>query len=175
MKHSVIILIFLFSINVSGQELQSNVEFVGYKNQVLLAKKEAMKAPGKLWTGDIIKVGCEQGKCYFRIEYKGRTIEQVVGDDITQLTIFEYDFGEDGDKEILVVNDYNETSYLFIYSYSRGIIQKLFEKEIMSNKTVIKKEYIEYYVPGGEESLWNYYQGRFWGMTPYKNEESGNM
>ena len=170
MKPSVIILIFLFSTNVSGQKVQSNVEFVGYKNQVLLAKKEAMKAPGKLSTGDVITVGCEAGKCYFRIEYKGRAIEQVIGDDITQLTIYEFDFGEDGDKEIVVVNDYNETSYLFIYSYSRGIIQELFKKEIISNKTVIKKEYIEYNVPGGEDSLWNYYQGRFWEMIPYQSE-----
>lgn len=170
MRYSVIILLFLFSIDVSGQKLQSDVEFDGYRNQVLLAKKEAMKAPGKLSTGDIIRVACEQGKCYFIIEYKGRTIEQFVGDDITQLTIYEYDFGEDGDKEIVVVNDFNETSYLFIYSYSRGIIQKLFEKEIMSNKTVIKKEYIEYSVPGGDNSLWNYYQGRFWEMIPYQAE-----
>jgi hypothetical protein len=175
MKNSVIILLFLFSVNLSGQKPVSNVEFVGYKNQVLLAKKEAMKAPGKLSTGDVITVGCEEGKCFFRIEYKGRTIEQVVGDDITQLAIYEYDFGLDGDNEIVIVNDYKGTSYMFIYSYSRGIIQELFEKEIMNNKTTLKKEYIECNVPGGSDLIWNYYQGQFWKMTPYKNEESGGI
>ncbi len=174
MKNSVFILLFLFSLNVSGQNSGSNVEFVGYKNQVLLAKKGAMKAPGKLSSGDVVSVGCEGGSCYFRIEYKGRTIEKAVGDDITQLAIYEYDFGEDGDYEIVVVNDYKGTSFMFIYSYSRGIIQELFKHEIKYNKTVIKKEYIECSVPGGEDSMWNFYQGQFWKMTPYKVDGSGD-
>ena len=167
MKHLIIILLLIYSASVSGQKVQSKVEFDGYMNQILLAKKAAMKAQGKLSTGDIITVGCESGKCYFRIEYKGRTIEQIIGDDITQLTVYEYDFGADNDNEIVVINDYNETSYLFIYSYSRGIIQKLFEKEIRNNKTIIRKDYIEYYVSGGLDSVWNYYQGQFWKMIPY--------
>ena len=170
MKHLIIILLFLTSINLSGQKLQSNVEFDGYKNQILLAKKEALKAQGKLPTGEIVRVGCDQGVCYFRIEYKGRTIEQSIGKDITMATIYEFDFGGDGDNEIVVINDYMKTSFIFIYSYSKGVIQKLFQKEILYNKIVLKKDYIEYYLPGGIDLLWNYYKGQFWGMTPYKNE-----
>ena len=174
MKHSVIILLFLFSIIVSGQKLQSDVEFIGNKTQVLLAKKGALKAPGKLSTGEIINVGCNDGVCYFRIEYKGRTIEQIIGDDITKMTIDEFDFGADGDNEIVVINDFKETSFIFIYSYSRGIIQKMFEKEIIYNRMVLKKDYIEYYIAGGLDSIWNYYQGQFWGMTPYRSERNKN-
>jgi hypothetical protein len=170
MKHSVIIFLFLFSINMSGQNLVSNVEFIGHTNQVLLAKKGALKAPGKLNSGEIVTVGCDQGNCYFEIEYKDRLVRQIIGDDITRLTILEYDFGSDGDLELVVINDFKETSFLFIYSYSRGIIQKLFEKEIKNNKVVIKADYIEYYLTGGLESVWNYYAGKFWTMTPFIKE-----
>ena len=168
MKRSVIIFLLMFSIDLSGQKLPANVEFVGYKNQVLLAKKEALKAPGHLTSGEAVRVGCDQGECYFDIEYKGRTVKQIVGDDITRLTIYEYDFGADTDIEIVVVNEYKGTASLFIFSYSKGIIQKLFEKEIKLNKVIIKKDYIEYYLPGGMESMWHYYLGKFWEMTPVK-------
>ena len=170
MKHSVIVFLFLLSINMSGQKLQSNIEFEGYKKQVLLARKEALKAPGKLDAGDIISVNCDKGICYFEIEYKGRIVRQIIGDDITRLTIYEFDFGADGDLELVAVNDSKGTSSLFIFSYSRGIIQKLFEKEIKFDKVIIKKDYIEYYLPGGLDSVWHYYLGKFWTMTPYKEE-----
>lgn len=170
MKHSVIIFLILISVSVSGQTLQSNVEFADYKYQVLLAKKEAMKAPGKLNSGEIVNAGCDQGVCYFEIDYKGRKVRQNVGDDITKLAIYEFDFGADGDLELVVVNDYKGTSSLFIFSYSKGIIKKLFEKEIKYNKVIIKKDYIEYYLPGGLDSVWHYYYGEFWAMTPYKSE-----
>ncbi len=170
MRHSVIVLLFFLSINLTGQKLQSDVEFVGYKIQVLLAKKEALKATGKLNSGEAVRVGCDQGSCYFDIEYKGRSVKEMIGNDITTLTIYEFDFGGDNDFEIVVVNDYKSTSSLFIYSYSRGIIQKLFEKEIKSNKILIRKDYIEYYLAGNLESVWNYYLGKFWAMTPFKAE-----
>lgn len=168
MERSVIIFLLMVSIDLSGQKLQPNVEFTGNKNQVLLARKEAMKAPGKLTSGEAVKAGCDQGTCYFEIDYKGRTVKQKVGDDITRLTIYEYDFGADTDLEIVVVNEYKGTVFLFIFSYSKGIIQKLFEKEIKLNKVILKKDYIEYYLPGGEESMWHYYLGQFWEMTPMK-------
>ena len=174
MKYSAFFLLLLFSINATGQKLQSNVEFTGNKVLVLLAKKEALQAPGKLSSGDIIKVGCGNNGCYFRIEYKGREIEKSIGDDITVATIYEYDFAGDGDYELVVVNDFKKTSFIYIYSYSRGIIQELFEKEILYNRTVLKKDYIEYYGPGGEDLLWNYYQGHFWLMTPYENKKIQN-
>ncbi len=170
MKYSLVILFCIIPVLGSGQKVKSDVEFDGYSEQILLAKKNALKAPGKLSTGEIITVGCDQGRCFIRIEYKGRTIEQNVGNDITTLSIYEYDFGADGDKEIVVVNDFSETAFIYIYSYSRGIILKLFEKEIKSDKLVLKKDYIEYYRQGMVDSLWNYYQGQFWRMIPYKDE-----
>jgi len=160
----------MVSVNLSGQKLQSIVEFAGYKNQVLLARKEAMKATGKLTSGEAVRAGCDQGACYFDIEYRGRTIRQNIGDDITSLTIYEYDFGADNDIEIVAINDSKGTSTLFVFSYSKGIIQKLFEKEIKYNKVIVMKDYIEYYLPGGLDSVWHYYLGRFWTMTPFKNE-----
>jgi hypothetical protein len=170
MRHSIVVFLFFLSINLTGQKIQSDVEFVGYMNQVLLAKKEALKAPGKLNSGEVVRVGCDKGTCYFEIVYKDRTLRQIIGDDITRLIIYEFDFGGDNDFEIVVVNDYKATASLSIFSYSRGIIQKLFEKEIKSNKVIIKKDYIEYYLTGGLESRWNYYMGKFWAMTPFKDE-----
>ena len=81
----------------------------------------------------------------------------------------EYDFGADGDVEIVAVNEYKGTSFLFVFLYSKGIIQELFKKEIKNNKVLISKDYIEYYLPAGLDSVWNFYKGRFWAMTPYKN------
>jgi hypothetical protein len=171
MKHLIIIILIFFAINAAGQKVQSNVEFVGNKFQVLLAKKETLQIPGKLSTGEIIRVGCDRGGCYFRIEYKGRTIEQSIGEGITRTAIYEFDFGPDGDNEIVVINDFLKTSFLFVYSYSKGIIQELFEKEIMYNRTVLKKDYIEYYISGGLDAIWNFYRGHFFVMTPYVLEK----
>jgi hypothetical protein len=170
MKYTTIVFLILLSINISGQKLQSNVEFDGYKKEVLLARKEAMKAPGKLDSGEIMSVGCDQGTCYFQIVYKDRSVRQIIGEDITRLTIYEFDFGADGDLELVAVNDFKGTSYLYIFRYSRGIIQKMFEKEIKYDKVIIKKDYIEYYLPGGLDSVWHYYLGKFWAMTPYKDK-----
>jgi len=170
MKQSVIVFLLLFSVNLSGQKLHSNVEFTGYKNQVLLAKKDALKAVGKLISDEVVRAGCDQGVCYFEIDYKGRILRENIGDDITTLNIYQFDFGADSDAEIVVVNEYKGSAFLLIYSYSRGIIQKVFEKEIKFNKVVIRKDYIEYYLPGGPDSLWNFYMGKFWQMTPYKEE-----
>lgn len=32
--------------------------------------------------------------------------------------------------------------------------------------TVISKDYVAVYLPSGLESIWHYYKGRFWKMTP---------
>jgi len=172
MKYLIIFLSFLFSLNILGQELQSEVEFMGDKIQILQVEKANAQATGKLSTGEIINSGCDRGVCYVRIEYKGRSIEQRIGVDITKMTVYEFDFGEDGDNEIVVVNDFKGTSYIFVFAYSRGIILKLFEKEIMNYRTVLKKDYIEYYLPGGLDKVWNYYQGQFWEMTPYESKKT---
>lgn len=157
------------SLDLSAQKLQSNVEFSGNKLLVLLAKKEAMKSQGKLSTGEVVRVGCDQGVCYFEIVYKDRSVRQTVGDDITRLNIYEYDFGGDGDMEIVAVNEYKGTAFLQVCSYSKGIIQEFFKKEIKSNRVLLSKDYIEYYLPEGLDSVWHFYKGRFWTMTPYKN------
>lgn len=169
MKILIIPLVMLLSIEAFPQEKKSNVEFVGNKLQILLADRNLIFTSGKLSSGEAIKSGCEHGNCYFRIEYKGRTVDQIVGDNITKMTVYEFDFGADGDKELVVVNTFDQTSYLFIYTYSRGIIQKLFEKEIMSDRTVLKKDFIELYKPGGLDQIWYYMKGQFWEMKPVDN------
>lgn len=167
MRNAVTIIFLLLSVILSGQKTESNVEFADYKNLILLVKKDAMKATGKLTSGEIISAGCEQGSCFFEIEYKDRKLRQIVGDDIIKLAIYEFDFGADGDLELVAVNDFKGTAFLYIFSYSRGIILKLFEKEVKYDKVIIKKDYIEYFLPAGLDSVWHYYQGKFWTMTPY--------
>lgn len=188
MKHLFIVMLILLSGSLSGQkpagsqsvkkpsvkpEMQkpvSVVDFSDHKTQILVARKEAMKATGKLNTGEGLMVGCDQGSCYFEIDYKGRSVRQTVGSEIGILTLYEFDFGGDGDFEIVAVNDIKGTSWMYVVSYSRGMIQELFEKEIKNLKMVIKKDYLEYQIPGGQPELWNFYQGQFWKMTPFKKE-----
>ena len=117
----------LFSLNLVAQKAPE-VQFSGNKLLVLLAKKEAMKSTGKLSSSEIVRVGCDQGACYFEIVYKDRSVKQTVGDDINRLNIYEYDFGADGDVEIVAVNEYKGTSFLFVFLYSKGIIQELLIK-----------------------------------------------
>jgi hypothetical protein len=154
------------SINALSQEIKSNVEFVGNKVLVLQASRNLIFASGKLSSGETVKSGCEHGSCYIRIEYKGRTVDQNIGEDITKLAVYEFDFGADGDKEIVVVNSLNQTSWLMIYTYSRGIIQKLLEKEISTDRTVLKKDFIELYKAGNIDQIWYYFKGEFWEMKP---------
>jgi hypothetical protein len=159
-------LFIVLTLKAVPQQSGSNVEFTGNKIQVLQATGANRQVTGKLSTGELIRTECDRGACSIAIEYKERSIKQPVGDDITKMTVYEFDFGKDGDNEIVVVNSLFETTYLFIYSYSKGIIQKLFEKEIVYYRTVIKSDYIEYYSPGGLDQVWNYYQGQFWEMNP---------
>jgi len=146
----------------------SHIELNGQKIQVLTAKEGDIYKQGKLSTGEIIKTGCDHGSCYIKIEYKNQVITKLVGDQISDLVIYEYDFGADGDKEIIVINEYSKTAFLYVYSYRQGLIQKLFDKEVQSYKILVKQNYIEYYLPGGLEQIWNYYQGHFWNMTSIK-------
>ena len=168
MRYAAAILLLVISVTAAGQKKISNVEFIDYKRQVLLVKSDAMKAQGKLNAGEIIGAGCDQGACWIEIDYKGRKVKQNVGEYISELTVYEFDFSADADLELVVINDLKATAFLYVFSYSKGIIQKLFEKEIKSDKVVIKKDYIEYYQPGDKETIWHYYFGRFWLMTPYE-------
>jgi hypothetical protein len=148
-----------------AQQKISNVEFDGDKTEVLKSTSTSY-GKGILSSGEAITNECLKGICYVTIDYKGRKIQSPIGETITNETIFEYDFGGDGDKELVVVNDHKGTSILFVFAYARGIIQPLFQKEIFNNRTVIKPNYIELYSPGGLDTIWNYYQGIFWVMKP---------
>lgn len=153
---------FIVSSAFSQQQI-SNVEFEGEKTEVLKSTSTSY-GKGTLASGEAITTECMKGTCYVIIDYKGRKIQTPVGESITSLTVFEYDFGADEDKELVVVNDSKGTSYMFVYAYARGIIQKLYQKEIFNNRTVVKTNYIEMYSPGGLDTVWNYYQGMFWTM-----------
>jgi hypothetical protein len=159
------------SASVYSQDKFSNVELEGAKTLVLTAKSGNVFVSGKLATGEVIKTGCDHGSCSIKIDYKGKTIQRSIGDDIVNLTVYEYDLGGDGDKEIIVVNEFSDTALLLIYSYGRGMIEKLFDKEVMMYKTVIKPNYIEFYMPSGLDQVWTFYQGNYWEMNQIKLRE----
>ncbi len=148
-----------------AQQNINNLEFVGEKTEILKASSTSY-GKGTLSSGESVTTECLKGTCYLKIDYKGRTILSPIGESITSATVYEYDFAGDEDKELVVVNDFKGTSYLYVFAYARGIIQKLFVKEIFNNRTVIKTDYIELYSPGGLNMVWNYYQGIFWVMKP---------
>ena len=148
-----------------SQQKVSNVEFDG-GNTELLVSTSTSYGKGTLSSGEAITTECLKGICYVSIDYKGRKIQAPIGETITNAAISEYDFGGDGDKELVIVNDHKGTSVLLIFAYARGIMQKLYEKEIFNNRTLIKPNYIELYSPGGLDTVWNYYQGIFWVMKP---------
>jgi hypothetical protein len=168
MKKMFLLLLTTLAIESYSQDNFSSVEIEGQKIQVLTAKSGDIYKSGKLSTGEIIKTSCDHGACDIKIEYKGKILSKGIGDDISKVTIYEYDLGNDGDKEIIVINEFMDTAYIFIYSYGRGMIQKVFEKEIMYYRTVIKPNHIEYYMPSGLDQVWNYYQGQFWSMSQIK-------
>ncbi len=156
----------LFLLPSYAQQQISNVEFEGGDKTEVLKSTSTSYGKGTLSSGEPITTECAKGTCYVSIDYKGRKIQAPIGETITNATIFEFDFGGDGDKELVVVNDHKGTSVLHVFAYARGIIQPLFQKEIFNNRTLIKANYIELYSPGGLDTVWNYYQGIFWVMKP---------
>jgi hypothetical protein len=158
--------IILISFPFYAQEKINKLEIEGNKVEVVTSKSMTAEVTGALSSGESVKTECFQGMCYVSIDYKGRKVTAPIGDRITIAQVYEYDFGGDGDTELLVVNDYKGSSVLYVFAYSRGIIQKLFEKEIFNNKTVVKPNYIEFYLPRGLDTIWHYYQGMFWQMKP---------
>ncbi|HEC42467.1 MAG TPA: hypothetical protein ENI20_06530 [Bacteroides sp.] len=147
-----------------SQQKINNVEFEGDKTEILKSSSTSY-GKGTLSSGEAITNECLKGTCYMTIDYKGRKIQTPIGETITNLTIFEFDFAGDEDNELVIVNDFKGTSVLYVFAYARGIIQKLYQKEVFNNRTVIKTNYIEMYSPGGLDTVWNYYQGIFWSMT----------
>jgi hypothetical protein len=168
LKHKLFILLaaaLVFTLNAYSQQKISNVEFEGEPTEVMKSTSTSY-GKGTLSSGEPITTECLKGTCYVSIDYKGRKIQASIGETITLATIYEFDFGGDGDKELVVVNDHKGTSYLHVFAYARGIIQQLYKKEIFNNRTHIKANYIELYSPGGLDTVWNYYQGIFWVMKP---------
>ncbi len=148
-----------------SQQKISKVEFIGEKTEIFTATSTSY-GTGVLSSGEGITTECLKGTCYIKIDYKGRFIMAPIGETITNATVYEFDFAGAQDKELVVVNDHKGTSVLYVFAYARGIIQRLFEKEIFNNRTVIKKDYIELYTSGSLNQVWNYYQGIFWLMKP---------
>ena len=164
------LLILFFAIGLStqlhAQTKINKLEIEGDASEIVTSKSMTADVTGTLSSGESLTTECFQGMCYVSIDYKGRKVTAPIGDRITVAQVWEYDFGGDGDKELIVVNDYKGSSVLYVFAYSRGIIQKLYEKEIFNNRTVVKPSYIEFYLPRGLDTIWHYYQGMFWQMKP---------
>ena len=165
-KVLVVFSIILFSVQLNAQTKINKLEIEGDAVEVVTSKSMTADVTGSLSSGESVTTECYQGMCYVTIDYKGRKVTAPIGDRITIAQVWEYDFGGDGDKELIVVNDYKGSSVLYVFAYSRGIIQKLYEKEIFNNRTVLKPNYIEFYLPRGLDTIWHYYQGTFWQMKP---------
>jgi hypothetical protein len=165
--HLIIVLsIFLSAAPLHAQTKINQLEIEGDAVEVVTSKSMTADVTGSLSSGETVTTECFQGMCYVSIDYKGRKVTAPIGDRITIAQVYEYDFGGDGDKELIVVNDYKGSSVLYVFAYARGIIQKLYEKEIFNNRTVVKPNYIEFYLPRGLDTIWHYYQGSFWQMKP---------
>ena len=162
------VLVLFFAIGLftelNAQSKINKLEIEGDAAEVVTSKSMTADVSGTLSSGESLTTECFQGMCYVSIDYKGRKVTAPIGDRITVAQVWEFDFGGDGDKELIVVNDYKGSSVLYVFAYSRGIIQKLYEKEIFNNRTVIKPNYIEFYLPRGLDTVWHYYQGMFWKM-----------
>jgi hypothetical protein len=158
--------IVLLSAQINAQTKINKLEIEGDAVEVITSKSMTADVTGALSSGESLTTECYQGMCYVTIDYKGRKVTAPIGDRITIAQVWEYDFGGDGDKELIVVNDYKGSSVLYVFAYSRGIIQMLYEKEIFNNRTVLKPNYIEFYLPRGLDTIWHYYQGTFWQMKP---------
>jgi len=165
-KVLVVFSIILLSVQLNAQTKINKLEIEGDAVEVVTSKSMTADVTGSLSSGESVTTECYQGMCYVTIDYKGRKVTAPIGDRITIAQVWEYDFGGDGDKELIVVNDYKGSSVLYVFAYSRGIIQKLYEKEIFNNRTVLKPNYIEFYLPRGLDTIWHYYQGTFWQMKP---------
>lgn len=165
-KVIVVFTIILLSLQLNAQTKINKLEIEGEAVEIVTSKTMTADVTGTLSSGESLTTECYQGMCYVTIDYKGRKVTAPIGDRITVAQVWEYDFGGDGDKELIVVNDYKGSSVLYVFAYSRGIIQMLYEKEIFNNRTILKPNYIEFYLPRGLDTIWHYYQGTFWQMKP---------
>jgi hypothetical protein len=173
-----ILFISAVSLDATAQNYQSNVVFQGPKTLVLSAVGFNPPGKGILSTGEPVGTGCDHGACFFKINYKGRNLRTNVSENLDNVKIYEYDFGGEGDKELVVQVDQKkigrngdfagETTVLYIYRYAKGMLQALFEKEVGQYKTILKKDYIEFYMPSGLNTIWHYWDGSFYQMVPFQ-------
>ncbi len=159
----------LFSLISIGQTTTnlSKVEIVGNKLQILrVTEEQETESIGKLTTGETVRAGCYDGDCYFRIDYKDRIIQTAI-DPSSLFEAYEFDFGGDGDKELILI-EYSEYSpNIMVVSYSKGNSSLMLHDEISSNKTLIRQNYIECFDETGlPTNVWHYYKGVFWEMVP---------
>jgi hypothetical protein len=173
------VVFFIFTARPGFSQLyKSDVVFQGTKSLVLTAVAGHLFEKGQLSTGEMISSGCDHGACFVNILYKGQNVRATIGENFDNLKVYEYDFGGDGDKELVVQVDQKkigrndqytgETTDLYVYRYAKGMIQPLFEKEIMTYRTVLEKNYIRFYMPSGLDAIWHYYKGSFYQMIPFR-------
>ena len=74
MKNLLVILSIVFTFNSFAQNKYANVEFEGPAKIILKSNSPNTPASGKLSSGEIIKIQCDHGACYFLIEYKGKKV-----------------------------------------------------------------------------------------------------
>ena len=98
-----------------SQQKINNLEFGGDKTEILTSSSTSY-GKGTLSSGEAITTECLKGICYIMIEYKGRTIQAPIGESITSAAVYEFDFGGDGDMELVVVNDLKGTSVLYVFA-----------------------------------------------------------
>lgn len=168
MKKQLSSLLFILFAALSSFGQTKNIEILGDKNLILIASSENRSVKSKLFSGDEIQSYCSHGACYLKIDYRGRVVVGNIGDDIDSLFVYSYDFGNDGDLELIAVNKFMGTTYVTIFRYASGMIERLFELEVKNYRAVLKKDYLEFYLPSGLESIWHYYNGSFWKLTPNK-------
>lgn len=166
MKYLLIIALTTLATTMKSQSVATNFEFIGNKVQVLRLGAGQELATGRLSSGETVKVGCYGYDCFFRIEYKGRTIQTEIEAD-EGFAVYEFDFGGDDDKEIVLVQHSEDEPQMVVLGYSKGNISLLLETDISPYKTVVSKNYLECFDETGlPEVAWHYYKGIFWEMTP---------
>lgn len=145
----------------------NKVEFGGNKLLILrITEEHENEVLGKLSTGETVKVGCYNGDCFFRIDYKGRIIQTPI-DPSSLFEAYEFDFGGDDDKELLLLTYSEYSPSIIVISYSKGNSSLMLYEDISPDKTTIKQNYIECLDETGLPiKAWHHYKGVFWEMTP---------
>ncbi len=171
LKLQLLILFFICinNIDLLAQKLKriDNVQIDGNKKQIIATDK--LEISGILSSGEKVLIKHDHGSCELMIVYKNKVISTIIPENYSFASLFEYDFENDGDKELLLISEYeNENkTYLSIYRYQKGIIKEIFSKDVMGYKTIIKADYIEKYLPSGMDQAWHFYKGEIYSLDLY--------